>query len=87
MIILKNVGSTHILPELEIAFETPQKSPKRHHLYDVGTHSVMALKFCPSTNPIVRLATLIHDLGKPMTFNKTAEGVLHFITTKLPVQN
>ncbi len=79
MIILKNVGLlTYILPELEIAFETPQKSPKRHHLYDVGTHSVMALKFCPSTNPIVRLATLIHDLGKPMTFNKTAEGVLTF---------
>jgi len=79
MMVLKNVGLLpYILPELEIAFETPQKSPKRHHLYDVGTHSVMALKFCPSKDPIVRLATLIHDLGKPMTFNKTDEGVLTF---------
>lgn len=79
LLVLKNVGLLpYILPELEIAFDTPQKSPKRHHLYDVGTHSVMALKFCPSADPIVRLATLIHDLGKPMTFKKTNEGVLTF---------
>ncbi|MEK7577352.1 MAG: HD domain-containing protein [Patescibacteria group bacterium] len=79
MIVLKNVGLlTYILPELEVAFATPQKSPKRHHLYDVGTHSVMALKFCPSKDPIVRLATLLHDLGKPATFKKTDDGVLTF---------
>lgn len=79
LLVLKNVGLLHyILPELEISFDTPQKSPKRHHVYDVGTHSVMALKFCPSTDPIVRLATLVHDLGKPKTFRQMPDGVITF---------
>jgi tRNA nucleotidyltransferase/poly(A) polymerase len=79
ILVLKNLGLLHfILPELEAAFITPQKSPKRHHVFDVGTHSVMALKHCPSPDPIVRLATLIHDLGKPPTFQKTDEGVITF---------
>lgn len=68
----------YILPEFDDAFATPQKSPKRHHKYDVGTHSVEALHFCPSPDPIVRLATLLHDIGKPKTFNRTPEGVITF---------
>src|SRR3972149_8630594 len=32
------------LPELDESFEVEQKSPKRHHIYDVGTHCVMSLK-------------------------------------------
>jgi len=71
ILLLKNSGILkEILPELDGAFAIPQKSPKRHHIYDVGTHSVMAVKFCPSTDPIVRFATLIHDIGKPKTFRK-----------------
>lgn len=78
-LVLKNLGLLHfILPELEVAFATPQKSPKRHHIYDVGTHSVMAMKFCPSADPIVRLATLIHDLGKPKTFKQMPDGLITF---------
>lgn len=79
ILVLKNLGLLHfILPELEVAFATPQKSPKRHHIYDVGTHSVMAMKFCPSSDPIVRLATLIHDLGKPKTFKQMPDGLITF---------
>jgi len=79
VLVLKNLGLlTYILPELEAAFSTPQKSPKRHHIYDVGTHSVQALKHCPSDDPIVRLATLIHDLGKVKTMRKTDDGVITF---------
>lgn len=79
MLVLKNLGLLHyILPELELAFATPQKSPKRHHIYDVGTHSVMALKHCPSDDPVVRLATLIHDLGKPKTFRQMPDGLITF---------
>lgn len=68
----------HILPELDRAFSIPQKSPKRHHIYDVGTHSVMALKYCPSNDPIVRLATLLHDIGKPQTFSQDETGLITF---------
>ena len=39
-----------------------------HHTTDVWTHSLDALKECPSLNPIVRLATLLHDVAKPQTF-------------------
>ena len=68
---LKNTGLlSYILPEVDICFTIPQKSPKRHHIYDVGTHSVMALKHCPSKDPITRFATLIHDIGKAKTFYK-----------------
>ncbi len=71
ILLLRNSGILEkILPEVDAAFGVPQKSPKRHHIYDVGTHSVMAVKFCPSNDPIVRLATLLHDVGKPKTFQK-----------------
>lgn len=79
ILILKTTGLlTLIIPEFDAAFNTVQKSPKRHHLYDVGTHSVLALKFCPSPDPVVRLATLLHDIGKPKTFHKDSTGLITF---------
>lgn len=76
---LRNSGLlSQILPELEKAFEVEQKSPKRHHIYDVGTHSLLALKNCPSGDPLVRFATLIHDIGKPKTQKVTEDGVITF---------
>ena len=36
-----------------------------HHTKDVWNHSLDALAGCPSPDPIVRLATLLHDIGKP----------------------
>jgi len=38
----------------------------------------MALKACPSKDPITRLATLLHDIGKVKTFKKDEET--HIIT-------
>mgnify|MGYP001145155558 CR=1 FL=1 len=71
ILFLKNTGLLkYILPELDICFSIPQKSPKRHHIYDVGTHLVMSLKHCPSKDEITRFATLIHDIGKAKTFKK-----------------
>jgi tRNA nucleotidyltransferase (CCA-adding enzyme) len=79
ILILKNTGLLKlILPEIDIAFSTGQKSPKRHHIFDVGTHSVEALKTCPSNDPIVRLATLLHDIGKPKTYHIDDQGLITF---------
>jgi len=80
IIFLKNSGILAlILPELDICFTIPQKSPLRHHIYDAGTHQVMALKHCPSKDPITRFATLIHDIGKASTFRKNKEtGLITF---------
>lgn len=91
MVILRNTGLTaEILPELEKTFGVEQKSPGRHHIYDVGTHSLMALKNCKSEDPVVRFATLIHDIGKAQTYKKLPSGVITFynhevVSTKITV--
>jgi putative nucleotidyltransferase with HDIG domain len=65
------------LPELSKTFGVEQKSPGRHHIYDVGKHLLMSLKHCPSQDIITRFATLIHDIGKPQTY-KIQDGVITF---------
>jgi len=67
-----------IIPELEEAFGIEQKSPKRHHIYDVGTHLFLSLKYCPSKDPLTRFAALLHDIGKPRTQKITSDGVITF---------
>ena len=79
LVMFRNAGlSEEILPEFEKTFGVEQKSPGRHHVYDVGTHSLYSLKHCKSEDPIVRFATLIHDFGKPATYKKQANGVITF---------
>ncbi len=79
ILMLKNTGlMEYILPEFIPAFTTEQKSPHRHHLYDVGIHSTKAMEACPSTDPIVKFATLIHDIGKAKTFRKDETGLITF---------
>lgn len=52
----------HIMPEL---IETRGIEQAGHHTKDVWRHSLDALEACPSPSPIIRLATLLHDVGKP----------------------
>lgn len=59
-----------VLPEFEKCFEVDQVSPERHHIYDVGTHGMMALKHCRPKDSLLRFACLIHDIGKPQTHDK-----------------
>lgn len=53
---------THIMPELEAGVGVEQNL---HHIYSVFTHNVYAMQFCPSDEWQVRLAALLHDIGKP----------------------
>lgn len=77
ILFLKSTGILkYILPELDACFAVPQKSPHRHHIYDVGTHLVMSLKNCPSADVITRFAALMHDIGKVETFHKDEETQL-----------
>ncbi len=74
IILLRNTGLLKlILPEVEISFSVSQLSPKRHHIYDVGTHLVESLRHCTSSDPVTRFATLIHDIGKVETYRKDPE--------------
>ena len=67
-----------ILPEVDVCFEIEQKSPKRHHIFDVGTHCAMSLKYCPSQDIIPRLSTLLHDIGKVKVAKVIKEGIRTF---------
>jgi len=79
MILFRTSGlMAEILPEMEKCFGVEQKSPGRHHIYDVGTHLLMALKFCKSEDTVTRFATLIHDIGKPQTYKKLENGTITF---------
>jgi len=64
-----------ILPELDRCMETPQNHP--HHCYTVGEHILHSLDGVPAVKDM-RLAMLLHDIGKPRTFQTDSEGTTHF---------
>lgn len=57
-----------IFPELDVLFGIP--NPYRyHHEIDSGIHTLLVLKAAAalSTDPVVRFAALVHDLGKALS--------------------
>jgi putative nucleotidyltransferase with HDIG domain len=64
MLLLSSGMLEHIVPEMVASQEVIQGG---RHKFDVWTHSLESLKECPSTDVIVRLATWLHDVGKPAT--------------------
>ncbi len=63
IMLLFNAGLLeHIIPELIATRDITQSG---HHTKDVWNHSLDALAASPSPEPTVRLATLLHDIGKP----------------------
>jgi tRNA nucleotidyltransferase (CCA-adding enzyme) len=67
-----------ILPELEKCFGIIQEGPKHDRVYDIGEHCLNSLKHCPSKDPLVRFATLIHDIGKAKTKAIQEDGNVTF---------
>jgi tRNA nucleotidyltransferase (CCA-adding enzyme) len=66
---------TQILPELGPAVGFDQRNP--HHRWDVYTHSVKTAALVPPS-PALRLAALLHDVGKPASFFLDERGIGHF---------
>lgn len=48
-----------------------------HHIYDVLTHTAVAVESVPPEKDL-RLAALFHDIGKPPCFSLGEDGVGHF---------
>ena len=79
IMMLKNTNLLqYIIPELLEGIKLSQSRPGRHHVYDVFTHNILSMKLCPSKDPIVRFATLIHDLGKSRVVGKDENGLVIF---------
>lgn len=64
-----------ILPEIAPAVGFIQNNP--HHVYDVWEHTLAAVDAAPRDH-ILRLALLLHDLGKPRCYSEDTNGVGHF---------
>lgn len=66
---------TQVIPELLPCVGFDQHNS--HHAYDVYTHIAHTVAHAPQ-ELTVRLAALLHDIGKPSTFTLDAEGCGHF---------
>ena len=64
-----------IIPELAPQLGFDQKNP--HHEHEIFTHTAMVVERAPK-EPILRMAALLHDLGKVDTFFLDEKGVGHF---------
>ena len=64
-----------VIPELLPMQGFDQRSV--YHCHDVLTHCAVALDAVPA-EPVLRLAALLHDVGKPATFHLDENGAGHF---------
>lgn len=64
-----------VVPELELCCGFEQRNP--YHDKDVFEH-ILAVVENTSADLVLRLAALLHDIGKPETFSVDEKGVGHF---------
>ncbi|MDD2401403.1 MAG: HD domain-containing protein [Clostridia bacterium] len=65
----------NIIPEINRCIGFNQRNP--HHFKDVFEHTMIVLENT-SNNKIIRLAALLHDVAKPVTFTLDKRGIGHF---------
>ena len=64
-----------IIPELRVTFDFDQHN--KHHIYNVYDHMAFAVGYS-KPDPDVRLALLLHDIGKPACYKTDENGAGHF---------
>jgi poly(A) polymerase/tRNA nucleotidyltransferase (CCA-adding enzyme) len=57
----------YIIPELLLGDGLKQN---HHHIYAVLKHNLLSLKFCQNSDWRVRMAALLHDVGKPEAYKE-----------------
>ena len=65
-----------VVPELEPCFGFRQNNP--YHIYDVWEHTLHTVGQVPRHSPALRLAALLHDIGKPSVYVEDDKGIGHF---------
>ncbi len=64
-----------VIPELAPMRSFHQNNP--HHCYTLDKHTAVAVGLVPGT-PALRLAALLHDVGKPQTEKVDEKGISHY---------
>lgn len=64
-----------IMPEFDLMMETEQNTP--HHMYNVGVHTLKVMEHVRG-DKVLRLAALLHDVGKPKMRTTDENGRDHF---------
>ncbi len=64
-----------IIPELENMYNCTQET--KYHKFNVFDHSVTALSHADK-NAVLRMAVLLHDVGKPQMKTIDSKGIAHF---------
>ena len=64
-----------IMPEFDEMMVTQQNTP--YHMYSVGEHTLKVLENVRA-DKILRMAALLHDVGKPVMRTTDAKGIDHF---------
>lgn len=60
------------IPELAACFAFDQNC--KYHCFDVYEHTLHALEAEQTRDPVTRLAILLHDVGKPLTYTEDSDG-------------
>ena len=77
MKLLKETGAMHyVLPELEDLYDLDQN---KYHSGTAWEHTLEVLGGVKSDKLEVRMAALLHDVGKSRTKEVTADGTVHFL--------
>lgn len=79
------LGVTNVFfPEWDEMMTCKQNTP--YHMYDVGRHTIKAMEYLRDEygdlsldeKRILRIATMLHDIGKPLAKTTDKDGVDHF---------
>lgn len=65
-----------VIPELKPCFGFRQNNP--YHIFDVWEHTLHTVGQVSEHSPILRLAALLHDIGKPSVYVEDDKGIGHF---------
>ncbi len=65
-----------IIPELKPCFKFDQNN--KYHVHDVYEHILYVVDACETNKFEIKLAALLHDIGKPSSYTEDNEGWGHF---------
>lgn len=65
-----------IIPELECCMGFNQNN--KYHKHTVYEHILSVVDFCYTDDFVIKMAALLHDIGKPSTYSEDEEGYGHF---------